>query len=127
MRMADQQDLDVGKLEPELLDAVADQRDIRLEIAVDEDMAVWRRNEIVCEATASDVIEVAGDLERRKRLRPVGGLLRERAQQRHRPYQPPQDSLPSAALMRAAAASTRRRRRRGHVDIHWPAVDEHAP
>src|SRR5262249_21729120 len=55
------------------------------EIAVDEDVALWCGDEIVREPLAADVIEVARDVERRKRLGPLRRVLgRWTAAKRHR-------------------------------------------
>src|SRR5207237_222931 len=77
-RMADQENLHIAELEAELLDAGANQWDVRLEIAVDEDVALRRRDEVIRQPFAADVIQIAGDPERRKWLRPVGAILRRR-------------------------------------------------
>ena len=79
VRVADEQDLDVAELESEFLDAGANQRDVGLEIAVDQDVPLRRRDQVVREPLAADVVEIAGDPERRKRLGPVGRLLGRRA------------------------------------------------
>ena len=70
MRVADQQNLDVVELEPELFDTGANHWNIRFQIAVDEDVTLWRRDEIVREAFAADVVQIAGDVKWRIRLRP---------------------------------------------------------
>ena len=71
MRVADEEDLDVAELEAELLDAGSDERDILLEIAVDQDVPFRRGDQIVRESFAADVVEVAGDSEWRKWLGPI--------------------------------------------------------
>src|SRR4051812_42464699 len=74
--MADQQDLDVLELEPELLDAGSDERDIRFEIAVDENVPLRRGDQIVRQPLAADVVEIARNAEGWKWLRPVRVVLR---------------------------------------------------
>ena len=46
MRVADEQDFDVRKLEAELLDARADERDGFPEAAIDQDVPLGRRDEV---------------------------------------------------------------------------------
>jgi hypothetical protein len=76
VRVADEQDLDVGEAESELLDARAQERHGLDEVAVDEDVALGRGDEVARQPLAADVVEVAGNAERRKRLRPIRRTLR---------------------------------------------------
>ena len=62
--MTDQQNLDVRKLEAERFDAGTNERNTRLEIAVDEDVSFGGGNEITREVFASDVIKIPRDTER---------------------------------------------------------------
>jgi hypothetical protein len=59
-------------MEAEGFDALADERDRRLEAAVDEDEAVGCDDEIGGQVFAADVIEVAGDAEGGKGFGPAG-------------------------------------------------------
>jgi hypothetical protein len=86
--MTDEKDLHVAELEAQLLDARADHRHVGFEIAVDEDVALGRRDQIARQPFAADVVEVSGNSERRERLRPIGGaamtplLVREHSKRR---------------------------------------------
>jgi hypothetical protein len=77
--MTDEEDLDVGELESQFFDAGSNQRYIRFEIAVDEDVPLRRGDEIVREPFAADVVEISGDAKRRKRLGPFSVSLRQQA------------------------------------------------
>jgi len=66
VRVAAEQDLDVGELEPELFDRLLNRRDVALVRAVDEDVALRRDDEERGEAFRADVVDVADDLVRRK-------------------------------------------------------------
>ena len=70
--VADEQDFDVAEIEAERFDALADLRRGRCEIAVDEDVALRRDDEVGGEIFAADVVEIAGDAERREGLGPGG-------------------------------------------------------
>ena len=63
VRAADEEDLDVAELEAELLDAGANEREVVFEIAVDEDVALRGRDQVVREGFAADVVEVTGEVE----------------------------------------------------------------
>ena len=76
VRMADQEDLRVGVLEAEALDALADGGHILLEVAVDQDVALRRGDQIHGEVRRPDVIEVAGNLEAGNGAVPVRVSLR---------------------------------------------------
>ena len=76
VRMADQQHLDIAELESQLLDARLDHRHVRLEVTGDEDVTLRRRDQIVRETLASDLVQVLGDPERGVWLGPVRGALR---------------------------------------------------
>ena len=58
VRVAYQQDLDIGESETELLDAAADQRNRRFEARVDQDIAPWGNNKIGREVLTSHVVEI---------------------------------------------------------------------
>src|SRR6516225_3137907 len=79
MGMADQQDLDIVKMESQLLNALANQRDARLETAVDEDVAPGGGDQVGGKSAAPDVIDVADHAEWRKRLSPGRAALRQEA------------------------------------------------
>jgi hypothetical protein len=82
MCVADQKDPDIAKLESEFLDAGPNQWNTRLEIAVDEDVALRTGDEIISEAFAADVVQIAGDMEWRKWLDPIGiGLSAQRTRE----------------------------------------------
>src|SRR6185437_13445785 len=68
--VADQEDLDVAELEAEVLDARFELRDVLLEVAVDQDQAVRRRDEVAGEGSGADVVEIPGDMEGWKGLGP---------------------------------------------------------
>ncbi len=68
--VADEQDLDVAEVEAERFDAVLDLRRRGLEIAVDENVALGCRDQVSGQVVAADIIEIAGDAERRMRGRP---------------------------------------------------------
>ena len=70
VRVADEQNLDVAEAEAKRLNALANQRRGRREIAVDEDEAFGRGDEVRGEIAAADVIEIARDAEGRKGLSP---------------------------------------------------------
>ena len=72
--VADEQDLDVAEVEAEGFNALLDEGRAGFEVAVDEDVALGRDDEIGGEVLAADVIEVAGDAEGREGLGPGGGL-----------------------------------------------------
>ena len=52
---------------------------LRFQVAVDEDVALRRGDEVGGEIFAADVIEIAGDAEGRKRPGPRGRILRREA------------------------------------------------
>ena len=68
--VADEQDLRVGKVKAKCLDALFDLRGRRVEIAVDEDVALWRGDQVGGQILAADVVEIARDVERRERRGP---------------------------------------------------------
>jgi hypothetical protein len=74
--MADEEDLDVGEVEAELLDAFPDERRGSLEAGVDEDVALGRNDEVGGQVFAADVVEVVGDVEWGERLGPFRVVLR---------------------------------------------------
>src|SRR5207253_6462432 len=61
--------------ETELLDARPSKGNAVLEVAVDEDVALRRRNQIIRKGLGPDVVKVASDAERRKRLGPSRACL----------------------------------------------------
>ena len=73
VRMAAEQNLRVGELEPQLLDRLLDHRHVAFVRAVDEDVALRRHDQKRREAGGSDVIQVADDLVRRKLRRLIVG------------------------------------------------------
>src|SRR6185437_12064477 len=68
--VADQENFDVAELEAEVLDARFDLRDGLLEVAVDQDQPVRRRDEVAGEGSGADVEEIPGDMERWKSFGP---------------------------------------------------------
>jgi hypothetical protein len=68
MGVAGQQDLDVAHLEAERLDRRTNQRNGFLEAAVDQDVPVVRRDQIRRQRLRADVIHIADDSMRRKRV-----------------------------------------------------------
>ena len=87
---------DVFELEPQLFDAGLDERDVRLEIAVDENVALRRGDQIVRESLASHVVQVSGDLERWEGLGPVPWAVGVPAPRRWPRARPPSVSPASA-------------------------------
>jgi hypothetical protein len=79
MAVAEQQGVWSGEAKPELLDVRANLRNRTLEAAVDEDVSLRSGDEVIREAFASDVVEIPGDAEWRKRLGPIGAYLRAQA------------------------------------------------
>src|SRR3954451_6700427 len=75
--MTDEEDLDIGELETQLFDARSNERDVRFEIAVDENVPLRRGDEIVREPLAADIVQISGEAKRRKRLGPVSVSLRQ--------------------------------------------------
>jgi methylthioribulose-1-phosphate dehydratase len=71
--VADEQGFDLMGLEAELLDAGLNLGGGCGQVAVDEDVAAGRGDEIAGEVAAADVVEVAGDAEGRHRGGPIGG------------------------------------------------------
>src|SRR5258706_16070000 len=79
VRVTDEENPDIAKLESEFLDARPNDRYARLEIAVDEDEPLGSADEITREVFASDVVEIPRDAEWREWLRAIGvGLGGER-------------------------------------------------
>ena len=76
MRMTDQQDLDIGKLEAQRFDTAADERHIFFKRAVDKNVTCRRRNEIAREFFGADIIKIARYAEGGKWFGPV--VLRNR-------------------------------------------------
>jgi hypothetical protein len=70
--MTDEQNLDVAEVEAESFDALADQGRQRFQIAVDEDVAFRRDDEVGCQIFAADIVEIARDPKRREGLSPRG-------------------------------------------------------
>ena len=69
--VAGQQDLDVGHLEAERLDGLADQGNGPLEAAVDQDVPLGRGDQVAGQILRADVVDVADDPVRREWLEPV--------------------------------------------------------
>jgi hypothetical protein len=74
--LAVEEDLDVGVLEAELLDAGADLRGGAGKVGVDENVALGRGDEVAGKVAAANIVEMVGDLEGWERGGPVGVLLR---------------------------------------------------
>src|SRR5580698_181675 len=77
MGVTNQQNFDVLEMKAELLHALLDLRHRAFEVAVDQDVALRGGDQKGSQACATDVVDVADDLVRRKRLRPVRLHLRE--------------------------------------------------
>ena len=84
VRVADQQDLHVTELEAQPRHARLNLWYAGFEVTVDEDVSLWRRDEIAREPRAADVVEVLRDAEWRERLRPRRTLRRRDAGARNR-------------------------------------------
>src|SRR5947209_11419025 len=72
MSVADQQNLGVTEAESKLFNAVSNQRDRIFQAAVDEDVAFGGRDQVRAQSLAADVVDIADDVMRRKRLCPFG-------------------------------------------------------
>jgi hypothetical protein len=59
MRVADEEDFDVSKLESKRFDAGTNEWNTRFEIAVDKNVAFGSCDQITCEVFASDVVKIA--------------------------------------------------------------------
>ena len=70
VRVADEKDLHVTELEAKLPDTRPNLWDVGLEVAVDEDVPLGRRDEVAREPLAADVVEVLRDPKRRELVRP---------------------------------------------------------
>jgi hypothetical protein len=79
MRVADQENLDVAEVKAQLFDTVSYQRDRACKTAVDQNVALRRRDQVGGQALAPDVVDIANDSVGREGIRPVGARLRERA------------------------------------------------
>ena len=77
--MAYQQDLDVAEVEAEPLHACPDQGKVVLRAAVYENVPLRSRDQVAREFLTSDVVQVAGDTERRKWVGPLRTGLGTRA------------------------------------------------
>jgi len=71
--MTDEKDLDVGEMEAERLHAFFDQGGRRLEIAVEEDVALRRHKEVSREVAGAHVIKISRDAKGGERRCPVRG------------------------------------------------------
>lgn len=83
VRVTNEQNFDVAELEAKLGNALANERDRALKIAVNENVAARGVDQIRREPSCSDIIYIAYYSVPRKRLIPIGGcgrVLRERAQ-----------------------------------------------
>ena len=76
MRVADQQNLDIAEVKSQALDILLDRGHGAFEIAIDENVALRRRDQVGGQVLAADVVNVGDDLVRRERSGPVGILLR---------------------------------------------------
>src|SRR4051812_5854560 len=77
--MTDQEDLDIGELESQFFDARSNERYVRFEIAVDENVPLRRGDEIVRQSFAANIVQIFGDAVRWKRLGPFSVSLRQQA------------------------------------------------
>src|SRR5262245_44425811 len=69
--MADEKDLDVSELEPELFHTRLDKRDILLKFAVNKDLSLRGGDQIVGEAFATNIVEIPRNFEWRKWFGPI--------------------------------------------------------
>ena len=76
MSVADQEDLGIVVGEAKLLDAFADQRNVLLEIGIDQDVSLWGVDQVDGKIGRADVIKIPGNLKCRKRSVPVRIALR---------------------------------------------------
>ena len=76
--MRREQDLDVVEVEAELLDALLDLAAPSRRNRVDQDVAGVGRDQVRRQVVGPDPVDVADQLERRERPRPIGVLLRRR-------------------------------------------------
>lgn len=74
MGVAAEQDPGVAEFESELFDVGLEERDRRLEVAINKDVALGRRDQKRSELAGAHEINVSDHLVRRKRLVPVAGL-----------------------------------------------------
>ena len=75
VRVANEKNLRVRKMETEFFDTRGNHRHIGLEIAVDEDVAFWRGDQIARKSPAPYVVQIARDAKRWEGLRPVSTRL----------------------------------------------------
>src|ERR1700722_7142136 len=87
MGVTNQQNFDVLEMKAELLHALLDLRHRAFEVAVDQDVALRGGDQKGSQTCAADVVDVADDLVRRKRLRPVRLHLREQDRGREKEWQ----------------------------------------
>ncbi len=71
VRMADQENFDVAKLETKRLNTAANQRHIRFEVAVDKDVSFGRGDQVIRQAFTADVVEIVRDAECGKGFGPI--------------------------------------------------------
>lgn len=76
VRVADEQDFDVGEAEAQLLDALPDLRHRGCEITVDQDVSLRRSDQESGQVFTADVVNISDDAMRRERLDPFGIGLR---------------------------------------------------
>src|SRR4029077_6392398 len=79
MRVADQENLGVAEAKPQFFHARPNHRHGFFQIAVDQNISLRRGDQINGEPLAADVINISDDPVGRKRIGPVGRLLRHRA------------------------------------------------
>src|SRR5215813_6227165 len=112
MRVADQENLNVIEFESELLNAGPNQRNVRLEIAVNQDVSLRSSDQVIREAFAADIVEISGDVKWRIRLGPFTSVLRRRGaceteEERERARQNDRDSAPSVSHNCTSSQSVR--------------------
>src|ERR1700722_1488822 len=91
VRVADEDNFGVAVFEPELLDALLNDGQILFEIGVDQDVAPRCVDQVDGQIRGADVVEIPGDLKRRKLGVPIRITLREqsgRANQEKREQSP---------------------------------------
>ncbi len=90
VRVADENDFRIAVFESELLDAFLDDRQILLEIGVDQNVAARRVDQVDGQICGAYVVQIAGNLKRRKLGVPIRIALRQHcARGRTQPKQCP--------------------------------------
>ena len=116
VRVRREQDLDVVELEAELLDALPDLGDGLGKPGVDENVAGIGRDEVRRQIVGPDPIDVADQLERRERLRPIGVLGGGGAATRHNNRRKARASMTYLLVARCYARAGRRQ------TLNWSSV-----